>query len=367
MVAALDNLENVLGYDDNVSERGNEMAYAIYVLARNKRAAISDLRYYADTMLDQFPTQLAKAQIAAALSLYGDVERSEKIFTQVAQLSSMLVNVSLSRSDYGSALRDDAAILALAAESKPTPPIIREMTDLVSREWERRSSLSTQEQTWLTLAARGLKEADKDLRITVNGELKTGGYKMRATGEDILVNPVNVVNQAQEPITAVLTTVAAPREPLTAGGNGFEISRSYYTLDGEEANISEATQNERYVAVIKVTQLNDWATRLVVTDLLPAGFTIDNPGLVSSASLTNFSWLPQTEAAHLEFRYDRFTAALNYAVGNGREFTLAYVVRAVNPGTYAHPAAVVEDMYRPEFAARTAAGVMQVFRRGGIQ
>jgi uncharacterized protein YfaS (alpha-2-macroglobulin family) len=39
---------------------------------------------------------------------------------------------------------------------------------------------------------------------------------------------------------------------------------------------------------------------------------------------------------------------------------LAYVVRAVTPGVYAHPAATVEDMYRPEFSARSAAGVMEV-------
>ena len=36
---------------------------------------------------------------------------------------------------------------------------------------------------------------------------------------------------------------------------------------------------------------------------------------------------------------------------------LAYVVRAVTPGTYAHPAATVEDMYRPQYSARTATGM----------
>ncbi len=39
---------------------------------------------------------------------------------------------------------------------------------------------------------------------------------------------------------------------------------------------------------------------------------------------------------------------------------MAYVVRAVTPGTFAAPAAVVEDMYRPQFQARTATGVMEV-------
>ena len=75
--------------------------------------------------------------------------------------------------------------------------------------------------------------------------------------------------------------------------------------------MTEATQNERYVVVLKVNQLNDWASRVLVNDLLPAGFEIDNPRLVSSADLTNFPWLAQTEAAHLEFRDDRFVAAFN--------------------------------------------------------
>ncbi len=67
MVQALDNLQNALSYDNNVEERGNEIAYALYVLARNRKASISDLRYYADTRLAQFPSRLAKAHIAAAL------------------------------------------------------------------------------------------------------------------------------------------------------------------------------------------------------------------------------------------------------------------------------------------------------------
>ncbi|HML30180.1 MAG TPA: hypothetical protein PKE16_15380, partial [Hyphomicrobium sp.] len=40
--------------------------------------------------------------------------------------------------------------------------------------------------------------------------------------------------------------------------------------------------------------------------------------------------------------------------------TLAYVVRAVTPGTFVYPAATVEDMYRPERYARSAAGTLAV-------
>ncbi len=58
----------------------------------------------------------------------------------------------------------------------------------------------------------------------------------------------------------------------------------------------------------------------------------------------------------------RFVTALDLASGAERDLTFAYVVRAVTPGVYDHPAASVEDMYRPQFSARTALGRMEVMR-----
>jgi uncharacterized protein YfaS (alpha-2-macroglobulin family) len=360
MVQALENLRNSLAYDVNVQDQGNEIAYALYVLARNRKASISDLRYYADTKLAEFPTPLARAHIAGALALYGDAQRAMNIFENALQMSTGLVNVSLKRSDYGSSLRDDAAVLALAAESRPVPAIIPELSKIVARNWEQKRYTSTQEQTWMLLAARAIQDGDQDLKLEINGTMQTGSYSARITGDDLLAQPVTIRNRTSEPVAAVVTTIAAPVQPLPAGGDGFAITRTYYTLDGEEANVSQAQQNERYVVVLKATETNDWPSRVLITDLLPAGFEIDNPGLVDSAKLSNFDWIGSVEAAHTEFRSDRFVAAFDRGSGDNREITLAYVVRAVTPGTYDHPAASVEDMYRPQFSARTATGRMEV-------
>lgn len=198
------------------------------------------------------------------------------------------------------------------------------------------------------------------MRIEVNGAARTGSYAARMTGDALIEHPVVIRNEGTDAVSAVVTTVAAPAQPLSAGGEGFTIERSYYTLDGTAANVSEARQNERYVVVLKVTETNDWPSRVLITDLLPAGFEIDNPSLVDSAQLSNFEWIGEVQAAHTEFRSDRFVAAFDRSKGDNREITLAYVVRAVTPGTYDHPAANVEDMYRPQFSARTATGRMEV-------
>ncbi|MBA4777718.1 MAG: alpha-2-macroglobulin family protein [Rhizobiales bacterium] len=360
MVQALNNLQNGLSYDSNVKDRGNEIAYSLYVLARNRKAAINDLRYYADTALADFATPLAKAQVAAALSLYGDQARSKSVFGASLDMASRTTNVSLARADYGSALRDGAATLALAAESRPVPAVVPQLAGAVAKEWEKKPYTSTQEQAWMLLAARAVKGEDKDIRLDVNGDLQTGGFGKRMSGDELLAAPLKIANASADPVTAVVTTVAPPAQPLAAGGEGFTITRTYYSMDGEEVNPSEVTQNERYVVVLNVVPQNNWQSRILVTDLLPSGFEIDNPSLVNSAALSNFDWLPETEAAHTEFRYDRFVAAFDRSAGDSSEIALAYVVRAVTPGTYDHPAASVEDMYRPQFAARTATGRMEV-------
>jgi uncharacterized protein YfaS (alpha-2-macroglobulin family) len=337
------------------------MAYALYVLARNKKASVGDLRYYADTQLEAFSSPMAVAQLAAALALYGDTQRSESTFAAALRLAEATTAYDWRRSDYGSPLRDGAAMLSLAAETRPAPAIVPQLIKLVASERAQVRWTSTQDNAWMLLSARALQDGNDAIALTVNGAPHAGAYSSEMEGDVLLDTPLTIANTGAEPLQAVVTTVAAPAQPLPAGGDGFAIERTYYTLDGVEANVTEATQNERYVVVLKVEEHNDWPSRVLVTDLLPAGFEIDNPSLVSSAQLSNFQWLAQTQAAHLEFRDDRFVAAFDPTDGDGnRSVMLAYVVRAVTPGVYAHPAAVVEDMYRPQYSARTATGMMEV-------
>lgn len=356
--AALDNLQNQITYSTDVEEQGSVIAYALYVLARNSKASIGDLRYYADARLDAFSSPMARAQLAAALALYGDNGRAEKAFASALSAAQASADDSRARFDYGSALRDGAAILALAAEVRPAPAVMPALARFVTQVRQEKDSLSTQEQVWLVLAARAVAASSETIRLDIDGAPHEGAFATRIEGAALAQSPLVIANRGSAPVDAVITTVAAPAEPLPAGGDGFALTRTYYTLDGEEANVTEAAQNERYVVVLNIESHNEWPARIALTDLLPAGFEIDNPRLVGSAELANFDWLGEVETAHSEFRDDRFVAAFD--TEGPADLTVAYVVRAVTPGTYAHPAAVVEDMYRPQFSARTAASIVEV-------
>lgn len=357
---ALDNLQNTLAYTTDVNTEGSSIAYALYVLARNRKAAATDLRYYSDNQINAFEQPLARAQIGAALSLYGDPQRADESFRSAFTHAKATASLIGGRGDYGSSLRDGAAMLALAAESTPAPAVVAELIGFVSSAKAARQTTSTQEDAWMVLAARAITAGNRSISVDVNGQAFAGAYETRLSGDKISANPLTIVNRGADPVDAVVTTVAAPAQPLSAGGTGFEINRSYFTLDGQPASVSSVAQNQRLLVVLQMREANAWPSRVVVTDLLPAGFIIDNPRLVGSAELSNFGWLGPTSASHAEFRSDRFMAAFDRTASSDRSFTAAYVVRAVTPGVYAHPAAVVEDMYRPELAARTATGVMEV-------
>ncbi|MFO1090244.1 MAG: alpha-2-macroglobulin family protein [Hyphomicrobiales bacterium] len=357
---ALDNLQNSLSFDASLQDQGAQMAYALYVLARNKRASMGDLRYFVDARLDEFPTVMARAQLAAALALYGDKERADKGYASAFSLLKSKQAFNWSRNDYGTPLRDGAALLALAAETRPAVASVPEMVSFVSKVGGATKYMSTQEQAWLLLAARALKADDQAILLDVNGQSHAGRYAARLDAQSIAATPIALTNTGKDPVEVVVTTRGAPAEWMPPTANGFTIERKYYTLDGEEADPSVVAQNTRLLVVVKVNQNDAWPARVLITDLLPGGFEIENPKLVQSADLAAFDWLPEITAAHTEARSDRFVAAFDRMPEDEREFTFAYLVRAVSPGVYTQPAAAVEDMYRPQLFARTGMGKVEV-------
>ena len=98
---------------------------------------------------------------------------------------------------------------------------------------------------------------------------------------------------------------------------------------------------------------------LLIADLLPAGLEIENPSLGNAQDKTTFPFLPKlSEPEFTEARDDRYVAAVN--LDGDKRFAVAYLVRAVTPGDFAHPGAFVEDMYHPENHARTGFGRLVV-------
>jgi uncharacterized protein YfaS (alpha-2-macroglobulin family) len=358
---ALDRLHNFVGTaDDPGRNGGRDLAYALYVLARNGAAPIGDLRYFADTKLDDFATPIAKAQIAAALGMLGDRTRAERVYAAALGALAPRPVLQYGRSDYGSDLRDASALVTLASEGGAARATISTAVARVEAARGVTSYLSTQEEAWMVLAARSLAKEAAGTTLEVAGEKQQGTLNRRFRPAD-LQSPVKVTSTSEGTLQAVVTVSGAPLVPEPAAEKGFKIERLYYTLDGKPADPAKAKQNQRFAVLLKITEPQPQLARVLVVDNLPAGFEIDNPHLVSSGDTGTLSWIENAqEPVNSEFRDDRFSAAFDRKSGDPAVFTVAYVVRAVSPGRYVLPQAYVEDMYRPDRFGRTGTGTVEV-------
>lgn len=346
------------GVGDN---KGMDLAYAHYVLARNGRGSLSELRWLADTQLNEIATPVARGQLGAALALMGDMGRAERVMASAVTMLTARGQTDMGRFDYGSRLRDAAALMALGVEARVTRRIVADAQRVVEDLRGRTRYLSTQEKVWLVLAAQALIEDAKRIRLDVGGSPHEGALA-RTIRSDELGSGLALRNTGPEAVRAVVAVTGTPAQPEPAAANGFTLQRRYMTLAGQPADIGRVAQGTRLVVVLQVTEANPQLGQIMLVDRLPAGFEIDNPSLIASAETSALEWLPAeaVQPDYKAFRDDRFMAAYSRTSGAAGTWQVAFMIRAVTPGRYLVPPATIEDMYRPERAARTAVGQTEV-------
>ncbi|MEP5731505.1 MAG: alpha-2-macroglobulin family protein [Sulfitobacter sp.] len=351
---AMDNLRNRINYAPDFDNGGEDIAYALLVLAREGAANMGDLRYYADTKAQDFATPLAVAQLGGALAAYGDQLRADAMFRRAGAMLVGKRDDKKWRADFGTPLRDAAAVLKLSSEAGSAALDPADLVRLVHKD---RRRLSTQEAAQVVMAAQALTTPDAVAGVLVDGEPARGPVVRRL--KDTQIGASVIENISNAPMDVTMTTYGVPKVAPDADGYGYKIARRIYAMDGGpvEGAIASGT---RLVVVIEVSPFEDIGARLIIDDPLPAGLEIDNPNLIRSGDIKALDWLNTKDVETVEFRSDRFVAAVNH--NEAKPFQLAYIVRAVTPGTYHHPAATVTDMYRPEYRANTATGQVNVTR-----
>jgi uncharacterized protein YfaS (alpha-2-macroglobulin family) len=361
---ALDRLRNqVVNTSEINKEEAAGIAYALYVLARNGRPVMGDLRYLADNKLSDFASPLARAQIGAALALLGDRGRGRAAFTSALAGLQDARDDGLSRPDYGSRLRDGTAVLTLIAETNGERADIARASAIVDNARNAARYTSTQENMWMVLAAQARAKEAEGMALTIDGAERKGAFYRTLSEEALEAKPLVIANPGAASAQAVITVSGIPTTPEPALNQGFALERTYYTMKGEKADPARLRQNERYVVALTVTEPSVRYGRLLLVDPVPAGLEIENANLTEGATTQGLTWLKQeVTPVHTEARDDRYVAAFERAGSSNQplSFTVAYIARAVSPGRYVAPAAAIEDMYRPDRFGRTAFGTVDI-------
>lgn len=331
-------------------------AYAASVLARSKQAPLASLRALFERR-EAALSGLPLVQLGLALQEMGDGQRGATALREAMDKqrpSGYWLN------DYGSELRDRAAMLQLLLENDAMPEernaLLLSVAELLhSEQW-----LSTQERAALLLAAVRLDQSAQP-RWTAAWQAGAAGETLsseRARGIDLPAaalagNTFTLRNEGSSELYANLTLRGYPQHIPQAQDNGISIRRQYLDTDGNPLDLTKVRSGELVLVSITV-KAKRYVPDALVVDLLPAGLEPENQNLANaSASLeqagdgvrTLWQRAMETNIVHQEYRDDRYVAAL--PLSREQNTHLLYLARAVTPGTYLVPPPFVESMYTP--------------------
>ncbi|EPI2798684.1 alpha-2-macroglobulin family protein [Citrobacter koseri] len=342
--------------DDTQASKFAVQAYAGLVLARQQKAPLGALREIWERR-GQAASGLPLLQLGIALKNMGDAGRSEQALTLA--LNTPRRDAQQWMADYGSPLRDNALMLSLLEENKLQPEAQNTLLTTLSEQAFGQRWLSTQESNALFLAARTLQDLPGTWQAQTSlADQPLTGDKAQTRNLDVdRLSALQVTNSGDQPLWLRLDSSGYPQTAPVPASNVLHIERQILGTDGQSKSLSSLRSGELVLVWLEVKASQNVPDALVV-DLLPAGLELENQNLAnSSASLQDsgsevqnlLNQMQQADIQHMEFRDDRFVAAV--AVNQGQPVTLVYLARAVTPGTYQVPVPQVESMYVPQWRA----------------
>ncbi|MDB5364540.1 MAG: alpha-2-macroglobulin [Rhodospirillales bacterium] len=365
-------LARVVGRTVDLEDRSNtltSLAYAHYVLAREQRADPFRLRWFADQAGSRLKSPVAAAELGAAFALLGDANAARAAFQQAVALPLATNSEAI---DYGSELRNQAALTALLAEAKVSDATtITAAAEKTQQLAQQRRPLSTQEQAWLLRAGKALLGQPQlgqggPIKLEIDGKPVTSGglYLTEQRGGAGKLPAIKNAGTAPLYASVAVTGVATAPEPKES--KGFEVQRQIFDRTGQPVNPLQVRQNDLLVIVLSGRFTGVGRPNPLLVDMLPAGWEIETPDLSASGDLDRFAWLGElSPVVHVEARDDRFVAVPEIPTGekDKKEFRVAYVVRAVTPGQFQLPGPYAEDMTRPYLFGRGASATTTVVTR----
>lgn len=314
--------------------------YALYVLALAGRSELTLMNYYR-TERSLLTTDM-KYLLAGAFAHSGD----RKTFVELLPPQFETEEAARTSGDYfDSPIRANGLILNVLLDVSPNDPNVPRYADYLSKAYERYSWYSTQDQAF-TLLALG-KMARIASKTSMTGTVGVGAesfdYKGGTQKIDVLpfgkTVSLNMKGEGRLYYSIVTEGIRTDGKVRIEDKN-LRIRRTLLDRFGNEINLNSIKQNDlvvvRLVLNTDVTKLENVA----ISDLLPAGFEIENPRLTRGA----YDFIREAnEPEYLDIRDDRINLYTSFRFD--RQQTFFYLVRAVSQGEFNYAPVVAEAMY----------------------
>jgi hypothetical protein len=339
-----------------------ERAYATYVLALGgDLEAIKQIGRFDDVSLPR-PGRLL---LAAALAQ--NTQDTDRVKLYLSNTPSEPYSVTEPDGTLNSDIRSTAVeLLALQQMNGTEKERVAKAEALFAYLKEHRHG-NTQETAFIVTALSGyLADLTKNIdeaAATIEGsqgDAELSGSKAFNGRHDGAGGSFTVSNTGSTTIFVNGTTGGIPENPdFSPLAEKISVARTVFTSTGEPFGDSAYRQSDSYVIGIEL-KCDQEVKNLVVADLIPAGFEVENPRLEPDAIPTG-PFEGAATPSYLEIRDDRLVVAFDELDRGTHKFY--YIARAVTPGTYQYPAVEAECMYDASVHGRGEATTVEVVKR----
>jgi uncharacterized protein YfaS (alpha-2-macroglobulin family) len=360
-----------------------EVPYSLYVLAIAGHPQQSTMNYYKAHR--ELLSLDGKYLLSAAYALSGQPTQAKDVLP--AAFSGEVANKAFGGSFY-SYTRDLALSLNVLLDTDPGNRQVGIMARQLSDQLKKERYLSTQENVFSMLAlgkiAKAANKATSALTVTANGK-KVGS----SLGESL---SINLKPYAGANVTLQVSGKGGyyyfwETSGITADGSIKEqdsylrVRRTFFSRDGQEISNNTFRQNDLIVVRISVEcQFDVTVDNVAITDMLPAGFEIENTRLTEMPPL---KWIKEVAEANKKTNTDeesedeeekkpaKYKQPFDYvdirddrinmftSVEQKRK-NFYYMVRAVSPGVYQLGPVQADAMYDGNYHSYNGAGVVRV-------
>jgi uncharacterized protein YfaS (alpha-2-macroglobulin family) len=335
-----------------------EIPYSLYVLALAEKGDIATMNYYKSR--PHLLSMDSKYLLAGAYALMGKLTSYQEALPKdfLPEIAERTTGGS-----FDSEIRANAIMLNVLLEVDPeneqVPMIIKYISDRAKYMY------STHERAFAFLAlgkaAKRTSDSDITLQVKSNGD-PIGTFENRdVTFTDKNLNNGKIQLSAKGEGTVYYfwnTEGIKLNEPVKEEDSFLSIRRQYFDYRTNRL-ISNNTfkQGQLIVCKLTLTGYDRSAENIIISDLIPAGFEIENPRLSTSTDL-NWSQNNPMSIQYMDVRDDRLLLFTDLTRKKSREFF--YLIRVVNKGAFNLPVIGAEAMYDRDYHSFNGAGTVKV-------
>lgn len=325
--------------------------YALYVLSRDGKPDLSTMDFIRDRHMGELTVE-SRALLGGAYAAAGNAAALEELLKGLNDVEEVTRETG---GNFNSTIRNRAILLLAILDVNPDDPRVPALVERLSRDVQLNAWWTTQESSFALLAiGQFVKKQSETPPYT--GKVYLGDEELATFSSEATLSLPDI--SGDKPLSikmddgfkegsayyTLLTSGIPTRKGFKPVAEGLNVVREFLTRDGAPLDPGNIVQGDLVVVRTKVQSGSGKLENVVIENLLPSGFEVENPRLKTTETL---SWATgdSVEPEYLDIRDDRILIFTD--LPDAKWYNYYALLRVVNPGTFTVPPVQAEAMYSP--------------------